>query len=208
MLLGMEGMRYKNRLERLGLFSLEHRRLRSDCIEVYKIMSAMDKVNDNGVFPRVGSSELELKQRLESLLCICEAEVYIDSTYREVDTVQIRSIQAEGQWKESIANRKNNVWNLFGLELRNGKGQQMLVEVIYRPPNNQGSVEHGINLEKTKACSMGDIVIMDAIQVVEDFEKLREISIRMKFVLEKLMGLKDIKSLGLDGLYCRMLKEA
>eukprot|EP00061_Rhincodon_typus_P015703 g43524.t1 len=39
MLLGMEGLIYKERLDRLGLFSLEHRRLRGDLIEVYKIMS-------------------------------------------------------------------------------------------------------------------------------------------------------------------------
>eukprot|EP00061_Rhincodon_typus_P013146 g39331.t1 len=40
---GMEGLTYQNRLERLGLFSLEHRRLRGDLIDVYEIKRGMDK---------------------------------------------------------------------------------------------------------------------------------------------------------------------
>eukprot|EP00061_Rhincodon_typus_P002140 g16716.t1 len=54
MLLAVMGLKYKNRLEKLGLFSLEHRRLRGDLIVVYKIMRGIDKVNDKGLFPRVG----------------------------------------------------------------------------------------------------------------------------------------------------------
>ena len=38
MLPGLDGLSYKERLDRLGLFSLECRRLRGDLIEVYKIM--------------------------------------------------------------------------------------------------------------------------------------------------------------------------
>ena len=36
---GMEGISYEERLEKLGLFSLERWRLRGDLIEVYKVMS-------------------------------------------------------------------------------------------------------------------------------------------------------------------------
>ena len=46
MLPGMEGISYEERLEKLGLFSLERRRLRGDLIEVYKIMSGMDRVTN------------------------------------------------------------------------------------------------------------------------------------------------------------------
>ena len=42
MLLGLDGLSYKERLDRLGLFSLERRRLRGDLIEVYKIMRGTD----------------------------------------------------------------------------------------------------------------------------------------------------------------------
>ena len=37
MLPGMEGISYEERLNKLGLFSLERQRLRSDLIEVYKL---------------------------------------------------------------------------------------------------------------------------------------------------------------------------
>eukprot|EP00061_Rhincodon_typus_P015255 g42828.t1 len=40
---GLEGLSYKEVLNRLGLFSLEHQRLRCDLIEVYKIMRGMDR---------------------------------------------------------------------------------------------------------------------------------------------------------------------
>eukprot|EP00061_Rhincodon_typus_P011119 g35907.t1 len=42
---GMEGLNYRERLDRLGPLSLECRRLRGDLIEAYKIMRGMDKVN-------------------------------------------------------------------------------------------------------------------------------------------------------------------
>ena len=52
----MEGISYKERLEKLGLFSLEQRRLRGDLIEVYKIMRGMDRVDSQKLFPRVEES--------------------------------------------------------------------------------------------------------------------------------------------------------
>ena len=50
MLPGME--RYEERLEKLGLFSLERRRLRGDLIEVYQIMRGMARVDSQKLFPR------------------------------------------------------------------------------------------------------------------------------------------------------------
>ena len=44
MLPGFDGLSYKERLDRLGLFSLECRRLRGDLIEVYKIMRGIDQL--------------------------------------------------------------------------------------------------------------------------------------------------------------------
>eukprot|EP00061_Rhincodon_typus_P005530 g25155.t1 len=52
MLPGMEGLSYKERLDGLVPFSLEHRRMMGDFIEVYKIMRSMDKVNSKGLFPQ------------------------------------------------------------------------------------------------------------------------------------------------------------
>ena len=45
MLPGMEGISYEERLEKLGLFSLERWGLRGNLIEVYKIMRGMDRVD-------------------------------------------------------------------------------------------------------------------------------------------------------------------
>eukprot|EP00061_Rhincodon_typus_P005166 g24374.t1 len=53
MLLGMEGLSYKERLDRLGFFSLEHGRLRGDLIEVYKIVRGIDRINGSFLFPRI-----------------------------------------------------------------------------------------------------------------------------------------------------------
>ena len=54
MLPGMEDISYEERLEKLGLFSLERRRLREDLIEVYKIMRGMDRVGSQKLFPQGG----------------------------------------------------------------------------------------------------------------------------------------------------------
>ena len=43
-------------MEKLGLFSLERRRLKGDLIEVYKIMRGMDKWIVRSFFPRVEES--------------------------------------------------------------------------------------------------------------------------------------------------------
>eukprot|EP00061_Rhincodon_typus_P005931 g26043.t1 len=54
MLPGLEGLSYKEELDRLGLFSVEHWRMSGDLIAVYKIMRGMDKVNGKCHFPWVG----------------------------------------------------------------------------------------------------------------------------------------------------------
>ena len=52
MLPGLENKSYEARLAELGLFSLEHRRMRGDLIEVYKIMRGIDRVDSQYLFSR------------------------------------------------------------------------------------------------------------------------------------------------------------
>ena len=51
---GLDGLSYKERLDRLGLFSLECRRLRDDLIEVCKIMRGIDQLDSQYLFPKIG----------------------------------------------------------------------------------------------------------------------------------------------------------
>eukprot|EP00061_Rhincodon_typus_P002350 g17290.t1 len=56
MLPGMEDISYEERLEKLGLFALERRRLRGDLIEFYKIMKGTARLDSQKLFPRVDES--------------------------------------------------------------------------------------------------------------------------------------------------------
>ena len=47
----MRGVDYEERLSRLGLYSLEFRRLRGDLMETYKMMRGLDRVEVERFFP-------------------------------------------------------------------------------------------------------------------------------------------------------------
>ena len=57
MLPGLDGLSYKERLDGLGPFSLERRRLRGDLVEAYKIMRGTDQLDSQYLFPKVGESK-------------------------------------------------------------------------------------------------------------------------------------------------------
>ena len=79
MLPGLDGLSYKERLNRLGLFSLEHMRLRDDLKEVYKITRGIDKVDSQYLFPKVGESktrEHRFKVRRERYKCAQRGNVF------------------------------------------------------------------------------------------------------------------------------------
>eukprot|EP00061_Rhincodon_typus_P018512 g47712.t1 len=82
MLMGMEGLSDKERLDRLGLFSLKHRRLRGDLMEVYKIVRGIVKLKVGCVFPvqgisRLGGVILRRNQCPSTNTLICLAELVL-----------------------------------------------------------------------------------------------------------------------------------
>ena len=54
---GMAGLTYDERMGRLGLYSLEFRRMRGDLIETYKILKGLDRLDAGKMFPMLGSPE-------------------------------------------------------------------------------------------------------------------------------------------------------
>ena len=50
MIPSLRNLSYKERLKRLGMFSLRHRRLRDDMIEVFKMIQSIDQVNLGKLF--------------------------------------------------------------------------------------------------------------------------------------------------------------
>ena len=51
-------MSYEQRLEALGLYSLQQRRLRGDIIETYKILTGKEKINSDELFQKTTTTEL------------------------------------------------------------------------------------------------------------------------------------------------------
>lgn len=54
---GLEELIYGKRLGKLGLYSLERRRMRDDLTKVYKTMRGIDRTNTQRLLPRVGESK-------------------------------------------------------------------------------------------------------------------------------------------------------
>ena len=52
----MAGLSHEERLSQLGLYSLEFRRVRGGLIETYKILTGLDRVDSERMFPMVGES--------------------------------------------------------------------------------------------------------------------------------------------------------
>jgi len=57
----MADLSYGERLSWLGLYSLEFRRVRGDFIETCKILTGLDRVDSETMFPMVGCPKLIFK---------------------------------------------------------------------------------------------------------------------------------------------------
>ena len=50
MVYDFKNMNYEKRLDKLNMFSLQHKRMRGDMIETYKILSGLEDVNSSQFF--------------------------------------------------------------------------------------------------------------------------------------------------------------
>eukprot|EP00061_Rhincodon_typus_P006985 g28199.t1 len=96
----MEGLGYKEGLDRLGLLSLECRRLRGNLIEVYKIMRGIDKVIGSCRFPRMGDF-----QTRGHILSRVQNE-HIRSKCSQLEEIQIQVEELESKMKTLCHNRE------------------------------------------------------------------------------------------------------
>ena len=55
---GLEKMSYEDRLEALGLYSLQRRRLRGDLIETYKILTGKENIDSSHLFQKANTTDL------------------------------------------------------------------------------------------------------------------------------------------------------
>ena len=55
----LRGLSYEERLNKLGLYSLEFRRMRGDLIETYMMMNGMDRIEVERLFPLRKDSRTE-----------------------------------------------------------------------------------------------------------------------------------------------------
>ena len=51
---GMVGLSYAERMEQLGLYTLEFRRMRGDLLETFKIVKGLDTLEAGNMLPDVG----------------------------------------------------------------------------------------------------------------------------------------------------------
>ena len=127
MLPGLEDMDYGERLNKLGLFPLERRRMRGDLIEVYKIMTGLDRVDSQSLFPRVEGS--------------------VTRGHR----LRVRG----GKFKRDVrgmifTQRVVNAWNVLSDEVVEADSVTMLKGHLDRCMNRQGIEGHGPRRGKKK----------------------------------------------------------
>eukprot|EP00061_Rhincodon_typus_P008660 g31466.t1 len=88
---GLESTSYKERLDKLGLFSLECRRLRDNLIEVCKIMRGMDRNMILG-FRNVPSVTSPLHYHLPLFLSNASLVFFTLGDLSTIYTAQVRSV--------------------------------------------------------------------------------------------------------------------
>jgi len=86
---GMRNFSYEDRLERLGQFSLERKRLRGDLIEMFKIMRGLDRVDREKLFPFLKGSRMREGHRFEVISKRSKCDVR--KTFFTQQVVQVRN---------------------------------------------------------------------------------------------------------------------
>ncbi|XP_067867232.1 SH3 domain-containing protein 21 isoform X2 [Heterodontus francisci] len=132
---------YEDRLEKLGLFSLEKRTLRSDLIEVFKVMRGLDRVDREELFPLVKGSrtrghrfklfEHALKKRKQRW---CEVVISYSPVKSEELELNV------GDFIEVIDEIEDGWW----IGKKNGKTGGFPSTFVVEMDNTEGKVQHSV----------------------------------------------------------------
>ena len=116
----MRGLDYEERLNRLGLYSLEFRRLRRDLIETYKIMKGLDRVEVERFF--------QLRK---------------DSRTRG-HSLKIRGVQFRSELRRNFfTQRVVNLWNSLPVEVVEATSLNIFKSWVDRFLTDKGIKGHG-----------------------------------------------------------------
>ena len=118
MIRGMKALQYEDRLNKLGIWSLEERRNRADIIEVFKILNGHSSVSAGKFFemhnnPRTRGHSMKLKKNRYN--STARQHFFTERVINRWNKLSQRSIDAKNilEFKKCLTMEKNNQMTFF-----------------------------------------------------------------------------------------------